>query len=130
MGEGHGDHGEDLNECAMMPDACVGGECINTDGSFRCECPQGYRLDPSGKKCVGKCLRFSPRPAHRPFRCSNLECFVPFGFFFWGGGWEGGKKGDVAKYSPEGPTEKAGRLLGHLAHHAANHVGSYVKFQC
>lgn len=53
-GPGRGDTGGDINECLFMPDACEGGDCINTDGSFRCECPTGYVLDPSGKKCVGK----------------------------------------------------------------------------
>lgn len=54
MGVGHGDQGEDLNECILIPNICEGGECINTDGSFRCECPMGYVLDPTGTKCVGK----------------------------------------------------------------------------
>lgn len=53
MGIGHGDQGEDLNECVLMPHICEGGECINTDGSFRCECPMGYVLDSTGTKCIG-----------------------------------------------------------------------------
>lgn len=48
------DSGEDLNECAFMPHACDGGDCINTDGSFRCECPAGYVLDGTGKRCMGE----------------------------------------------------------------------------
>lgn len=35
-----------------MTNPCDGGECINTDGSYRCECPIGYVLDSTGKKCV------------------------------------------------------------------------------
>jgi len=54
QGAGRGDIGDDLNECSFMLDACDNGECINTDGSYRCECAQGYRLDGSGKKCIGK----------------------------------------------------------------------------
>ncbi|XP_050520393.1 fibrillin-2-like isoform X2 [Daktulosphaira vitifoliae] len=51
-GIGRGDKGEDLNECDFMNNPCDGGECINTDGSYRCECPVGYILDSTGKQCV------------------------------------------------------------------------------
>lgn len=54
QGIGRYDTGADLNECEFMPNACTGGDCINTDGSYRCICPPGYVLDNSGKKCVGK----------------------------------------------------------------------------
>lgn len=43
---------QDLDECAVRPDVCEGGRCINTDGSFRCACPPGYALDGSGLRCV------------------------------------------------------------------------------
>ena len=43
---------EDFNECEMMDNICDGGKCINTDGSYRCTCPKGFSLDPSGNKCV------------------------------------------------------------------------------
>lgn len=58
MGIGHGDQGEDLNECALIPNLCQGGECINTDGSFRCECTSGYVLDATGQRCIGKTFHF------------------------------------------------------------------------
>uniref|UniRef100_A0A674JPJ0 Fibrillin 2 n=1 Tax=Terrapene triunguis TaxID=2587831 RepID=A0A674JPJ0_9SAUR len=35
---------------------CSNGHCINTDGSFRCECPMGYNLDYTGVHC--QCLKF------------------------------------------------------------------------
>lgn len=41
----------DIDEC--LNDPCINGQCINTDGSFRCECPMGYRLDISGVTCEG-----------------------------------------------------------------------------
>lgn len=43
--------GVDVDEC-LDPDNCKFGQCINTDGSFRCECPYGYILE--GAQCVGK----------------------------------------------------------------------------
>lgn len=32
---------ENINECAMMPTMCKNGKCIDTPGSFECECPRG-----------------------------------------------------------------------------------------
>uniref|UniRef100_A0A8C9CX13 Fibrillin 3 n=1 Tax=Panthera leo TaxID=9689 RepID=A0A8C9CX13_PANLE len=55
---GHGavpgldDSREDVNECAENPGVCTNGLCVNTDGSFRCECPFGYSLDFTGIRCV------------------------------------------------------------------------------
>ena len=46
----------DLNECVLFPGICTNGRCINTDGSYRCECAPGYVLDSSGRVCVGKFL--------------------------------------------------------------------------
>lgn len=45
----------DVNECLESPGICSNGQCINTDGSFRCECPMGYNLDYTGVRCVGEC---------------------------------------------------------------------------
>ena len=42
----------DINECALDPNICKGGICINTEGGFTCRCPDGLTLDPSGTKCV------------------------------------------------------------------------------
>ena len=54
LGPGRSESGADLNECEIMPGTCKGGDCINTDGSFRCECPMGYVLDSSGRRCIGE----------------------------------------------------------------------------
>ena len=44
----------DIDECQIIPHICNNGICINTDGSFRCECPYGFTLDASGTNCVGE----------------------------------------------------------------------------
>jgi len=48
----------DLNECTTLADICEGGgTCINTEGSFRCECPPHLSIDPSGRICQGRLMR-------------------------------------------------------------------------
>uniref|UniRef100_H2ZJC9 Fibrillin 2b n=1 Tax=Ciona savignyi TaxID=51511 RepID=H2ZJC9_CIOSA len=42
----------DIDECEIMPGLCDGGTCRNTDGSFVCECPKGYRADTQTHRCV------------------------------------------------------------------------------
>lgn len=46
-----------MDEC-KEPDVCKHGQCINTDGSYRCECPFGYILE--GNECVGECHPVAP----------------------------------------------------------------------
>ena len=41
----------DINECNRTPGLCRGGKCINTPGSFYCECPLGHELAEDGKSC-------------------------------------------------------------------------------
>ncbi|KAJ8714767.1 hypothetical protein PYW07_002992 [Mythimna separata] len=75
---------QDLDECKVRPDVCKGGRCINTDGSFRCECPPGYTLNPTGLVCVD-----ADECAADPRICGNgtctntpggYECRCNFGF--------------------------------------------------
>jgi hypothetical protein len=44
---------KDLNECDSSS-VCQGGRCVNTQGSFRCECFPGLVLGPDGRTCLGK----------------------------------------------------------------------------
>ncbi|KAL1266091.1 hypothetical protein QQF64_001766, partial [Cirrhinus molitorella] len=72
---GVGDTRLDLNECVENPEICVNGRCINMDGSFRCECPSGYKLDCTGTRCddIDECSVGNP--------CGNGTCSNVIGGF-------------------------------------------------
>ncbi|XP_043933555.1 fibrillin-1 isoform X1 [Protopterus annectens] len=48
---------EDIDECVELPGSCQGGKCINTFGSFQCQCPTGYYLNEETRLCedVNEC---------------------------------------------------------------------------
>ncbi|XP_060119379.1 fibrillin-2-like [Heteronotia binoei] len=43
---------EDVNECEVFPGVCPNGRCVNSRGSFQCECPDGLTLDGTGRLCL------------------------------------------------------------------------------
>ena len=42
----------DIDECTADENLCADGDCINTEGGVRCECPKGFVLSADGKQCV------------------------------------------------------------------------------
>ncbi|KAM9357797.1 fibrillin-2b [Symphorus nematophorus] len=82
---GTGEAREDMNECLDNPGVCQNGICINTDGSFRCECPFGYNLDYTGVNCVdtdecsigNPCGNGTCTNVVGGFECSCQEGFEP-----------------------------------------------------
>lgn len=45
----------DINECLEDNSVCQGGDCINTEGSYDCTCPDGFQLN-DNKGCQGTSL--------------------------------------------------------------------------
>ncbi|XP_073320826.1 fibrillin-1 isoform X2 [Pagrus major] len=64
---------EDINECQELPGLCQGGQCINTFGSFQCECSRGYALNTETRVCedVNEC--------ERPGICGPGQCYNTIG---------------------------------------------------
>uniref|UniRef100_A0A3B3BTJ2 EGF-like domain-containing protein n=1 Tax=Oryzias melastigma TaxID=30732 RepID=A0A3B3BTJ2_ORYME len=43
----------DVNECEEFNGGCQQ-TCINTAGSYHCECSEGFRMHTDGRTCIGK----------------------------------------------------------------------------
>uniref|UniRef100_A0AAQ4R2Y4 Fibrillin-1 n=1 Tax=Gasterosteus aculeatus aculeatus TaxID=481459 RepID=A0AAQ4R2Y4_GASAC len=80
---------EDINECRELPGLCQGGQCINTFGSFQCECPRGYALNAETRICedVNECEQ---KGICGPGQCyntiGNYTCICPADYMQVNGG--------------------------------------------
>ena len=78
-------HTEEIDECALMPTMCTHGRCLNTPGSFECQCDRGYVYDEDSHQCIdeNECLQV-PNPCSGNAQCVNLqggfECRCPAGY--------------------------------------------------
>lgn len=52
----------DENECRTKPGICPNGRCVNTAGSYRCDCNEGFEVSPSGTECIGNAPPGSCKP--------------------------------------------------------------------
>lgn len=68
----------DIDECRISPDLCGSGSCVNTPGSFECECFDGYE---SGfmmmKNCMGKCCQDDLKFAHLMYEAWLCAMLAP-----------------------------------------------------
>lgn len=60
----------DIDECHVRNGGCDA-HCVNTEGSFRCGCGQGYLLRPDGRTCAGGWAWPPPLPAWGPASISQ-----------------------------------------------------------
>lgn len=47
-----------IDECALRPDICGGGRCVDTQDGYECECHQGFKKIQSGQSqvCEGQSI--------------------------------------------------------------------------
>lgn len=53
-GIGFDSDGNDLDDCAITPNLCANGTCVNELGSYKCVCDRGFMSTPTMQACVGK----------------------------------------------------------------------------
>ena len=56
----HGNVHVDINECHERTDGCHQ-KCVNTNGSYTCDCQTGYRIASDGYTCTGIFKSFAQR---------------------------------------------------------------------
>ena len=49
----------DINECSSSSTNDCQHSCVNTPGSYTCQCNSGFRLNSDGRTCTGVCNGYS-----------------------------------------------------------------------
>ncbi len=60
----------DIDEC-QTSGICMNGRCVNSEGSFRCECPPGLAIDLDSRVCVDTHMRTTCYGAIKMGTCSR-----------------------------------------------------------
>ena len=59
----------DINECAALPSVCdSSATCVNNNGSFECQCPDGYVVRNRSCDHINECMS---GPCHQNANCTN-----------------------------------------------------------
>ncbi|XP_077342553.1 latent-transforming growth factor beta-binding protein 1 isoform X1 [Lithobates pipiens] len=72
----NGTYCQDINECYMQG-ICPNGDCLNSPGSYRCTCKQGFVPDPTYSSCIAENLLVSEKgPCYR-LVSTTKQCMHP-----------------------------------------------------
>lgn len=63
----------DIDECRTMFGVCENGRCINTPGSFTCQCQRGYELT-ANQNCIGQHFEPNKDPTNKYAYKSFYSC--------------------------------------------------------